>query len=147
MKNVLSVPHIRAGEGLCSEASIAMVMRYYGIEPPPLEVIQARIQDYIWHAVPFMREYLETSEYFQYGVIEEVYGVIDAGRPAIIRIRPEGQDGGHTVVVVGYDDEAGSIYINDPNYSKAAVAVARNQLLYEWDRAQRGVVYIYGPKL
>lgn len=143
---VLSVPQMWAKEGLCSEGSIAMVLKYYGYEPPDLETIRVEIKDYIWDAVPFLRKYLKTSEYVMHSPISELKASIDKGNPVLIRIEPVGQEGGHTVVLTGYDDKRDVFYINDPAYKKANAEVPQSQLIHEWNRALRGAVIVYGKK-
>lgn len=57
--------------------------------------------------------------------LPEIRAQIDAGRPVVVGINPAGQSGApgasqHVALVVGYDDEAATLTINDPGpYQKS----------------------------
>lgn len=140
---VLNVPQINAVEGRCSDASIQMVLQYYGFYYPSLEEIGPKIKDYIWGATPFLSNYLRTTGYGP-GMVGELYTSLDNEHPVFMRIKPSGQEGGHTVVLVGYDKTKDLFYVNDPAFHRARYSYRTQDLLDEWEAARRGSIFIQG---
>lgn len=96
---ILSVPFVKQGPGLCSEASASMVLLYYGLNFSQ-EEINAMGFDRFENMLPFLDKHIYCS--YKSLSIGELREEICKGNPVIIRLRIGFSL--HTVVAVGYED-------------------------------------------
>ncbi len=106
---ILNVPYISQNEMFCSEASVAMVLHYYGKTQYTQEFVHENIAVNFENMFPEIRNYLENSNFAALRV-KDLKKEIDENDPVIIRIIARKIR--HTVVVVGYQDN--NIYVHDP---------------------------------
>lgn len=126
----LDVPHIRQPPNLCVPTSAAMILAYFGqvMDPRRLKVMaeghkspSQRNADFTYwddldHALRQLghrwtiRHYPRTEAGFRRG-LRDLKRSLDRGRPVMIEIH---QDVGHTLVVTGYHEASGIVFLADP---------------------------------
>ncbi|MBO3754605.1 MAG: C39 family peptidase [Candidatus Brockarchaeota archaeon] len=99
-RKILSVPFVKQGTDLCSEASASMVLLYYGLNFSQ-EEINAMGFDRFENMLPFLDKYIYCS--YKSLSVEELREEIGKGNPVIIRLRIGISL--HTVVAVGYEND------------------------------------------
>jgi hypothetical protein len=132
---VLKVPHLRQETLLCVPTSAAMVLAYYGDPQPPRRLKslasgrnydpQAPFSDYsmtrfqdLIRAVESLgyawteKTYPDTPEGAEIG-LREIETQLSMRRPVMVDVTLPA--GGHTVVVEGFDPEARTLFIVDPD--------------------------------
>lgn len=133
----LDVPFVRQQKNLCGPASIAMVVEYWQLhgasaaDPAAGAEIVRSLAPESAHGLraSAMLRYFRRHHYraFAYaGDWNDLGHQIARGRPLIVALHPQGDDGLHYVVVAGIDDPGQLLLLNDP---------AQRKLLKE-DRAQ-----------
>ena len=130
------VTFIKTPSGYCSEGSAAIVLDYLGVEIDPYEIHDMGF-DVIEEMEPLFSKW--NGKYVKNKDELYIEEQIKKGKPIAIRIRPEGQEQLHTVVVVGIDKEKGIWVIHDSNIGPY-LKVDRNKMLREWESAGRGVM-------
>ncbi|MBI5866247.1 MAG: C39 family peptidase [Planctomycetes bacterium] len=148
---------------ICSPTSLSMVMAFYGVERPTLDVARAcfdsphdiygnwprNIQAAFSMGVPgYLTRIATWTEAEQF---------IADGRPLIASIRVEKPGGltgspykttdGHLLVICGFDKD-GNVEVNDPAASGAATGMrtySRADLAEAWFRGSGGVTYVLLP--
>lgn len=106
-RKILSVPFVKQGPDLCSEASASMVLLYYGLNFSQ-EEINAMGFDRFENMLPFLDKYIYCS--YKSLSVEELREEVEKGNPVIIRLRIGISL--HTVVAVGYENDW--IIVHDP---------------------------------
>ncbi len=145
----LDVPHMRQLPYLCVPTSSAMILRYFGEQHDPV-VLKRLAEEHkppekrnsrftywvdmrhalrqkgkIWH----IRDYAKTEGGYQQG-LAEMKRSLRAGNPVMIDVH---LDGGHTFVVMGYNDRENVAYIRDPNIAEAQSRILPyDELLRSW---------------
>jgi len=144
------MPIIRQAFNDCGPASIAMVLGYYGVQVPEMQISLAtkptpssymQVNQIGRYLAPFG---LEAST-FSGGQVTHVTRLIRLGVPVIALqfLRGVG-DIPHFRVVSGFDDRAGLLYLNDPLLGYASVSYHDFSTL--WDTQGRLFVAVYPPK-
>lgn len=123
---MLDVPFISQKEMYCSEASVAMVLEYYGHEGIGQDYVHENIGEYFEEMLPELEEYLQCqySSVVPYDLRKE----IDENDPVVVRL--QFGDYRHTVVVVGYEDNF--FYVHDPGLEKGYLQVTEDNLAKSW---------------
>lgn len=149
---------------ICSPTSTSMVLEYYGVKLPTVDVCRAiwdpeyKLYGNWWRAVQGAYA-LGVSGYLErFGDFEGVKRHIAAGRPVIASVRinlgdlrnfPQRFGGGHLVVIVGFDAD-GNILLNDPagrSAERGQITIYREDMVKIW-LARGGVGYVLQkPKL
>jgi len=160
-RSQMTVPKI--GNIICSPTSLAMVMEYYG-DNIQTEKVAANVLDYSeniygnWsYNVAYAGARGLTAYVARFTSINEIKRKISEGIPVIASIRTKTIDelkgthmpypSGHLIVVRGFTiGENGEEYVivNDPA-DPEGIAVRREYLLSEFERAWKKFVYIITP--
>lgn len=144
------MPVIRQTFNDCGPASIAMILGYYGVQVPEVQISLAtkptpssymQVGQIGRYVAPFG---LEAST-FSGGQVGHVTSLLRLGVPVIALqfLRGVG-DIPHFRVVSGFDDRAGLLYLNDPLLGYASVSYQDFNAL--WDTQGRLFVAVYPPK-
>lgn len=69
--------------------------------------------------------------------IDGLYSMLDGGMPVIVFLRTKdlpywSHQTDHAVVVVGYEPESQTVYLNDPYFDQAAIGVSRDLFELAW---------------
>ncbi len=127
----LDVPFISQKEMYCSEASVAMVLHYYGKTQYTQEYVNENIAINFENMFPEIRNYLENCNY-AFLEVEGLKEEIDENDPVIIRLDVKIR---HTVVVVGYDENR--IYAHDPAVGEN-LSITPEKLYKYWISSENG---------
>src|SRR5262245_43141018 len=116
---VLPVPFVPQKKDTCGAASLGMVLAYWDRAVPQDEIADVLMeQEGPLHGIAgsrlaaFARERgLRAVAYA--GDLDQIHDFVDKGRPLIVAWKV-GKDRYHNVVVTGFDDEHGDVFVNDP---------------------------------
>lgn len=145
----LNVPYMKQKPWLCVPTSSAMILRYFGEKHDP-EKLKAAAENYKsksrrnkqftyyvdmrralrkvgkrWH----LRDYKKTKSGFQRGW-REIKRSLRRGNPVMVDVH---LGGGHTFVVIGYNDREKMVYIRDPDvYEGLSRAIPYSDFIKYW---------------
>ena len=139
-KVLLPVSQIKQrGDGDCLAACAAMVLNFVGRPAEYSQLLSLlKIKNYGAPAGNIRNlAQLELSVTYSITDVEGLIRLLQSGVPAIIFLRtgdlPYWQhQTDHAVIVVGYDDEAQFIYLNDPYFDEAPIAVTVSDFELAW---------------
>ena len=145
----LDVPHIRQPRYLCVPTSAAMILQYFGESYDP-KLLKKYAENYkpaskrnatftYWVDMEYairqigkrwkIRNYPKTKAGFEKG-ISDIRKSLRNGNPVMIDVH---LGGGHTFVVMGYDDYKQEVYIRDPNLAASRSRILPySELLASW---------------
>lgn len=134
----LQVPFVRQMENGCGAASVAMVVRYWGLDKPPDQIYRDLYQpEQKGILLADMKRYLEQSGFQAYtlrGEFNDLERHSAKGRPVIVALKKNRAQRLHFAVLLGV--ESGRVWLNDPTRKKAT-RVKREDFLRQWDAAER----------
>lgn len=128
---LLDVPFVSQKEFYCSEASVAMVMQYYGFSHATQESVHENIGTYFEEMLYPLRNYLNCD--IKPLQVNDLKSEIDENDPVIIRLQLGNYR--HTVVLVGYEENF--FYVHDPGVGKYQKMTVETLLKY-WVPAREG---------
>jgi ABC-type bacteriocin/lantibiotic exporter with double-glycine peptidase domain len=135
---LLQVPLLKQPYKLCLVTSVSMVLKYWGIDISP---------DAIGEKVPVYKDgttggdlaaYVESiglHGFLFQPSFEDLLGHLMKGRPLIVTL-PAGGSQRHAMVLVGFDDLANHVWLNDP-YSGSCKTQALKSFRTEWEKGKR----------
>jgi ABC-type bacteriocin/lantibiotic exporter with double-glycine peptidase domain len=113
----LAVPFVPQGKDTCAAASLAMVLRYWGLDISHDEVAAAVAEEGQRDVAGSRLEAFARARGFfalaYAGDREQLRESLAKGRPLIVALSARGGRH-HDVVVTGFDDEAGEVLLHDP---------------------------------
>ena len=115
-KAFINVPYVQQDTSYCGPASLSMVMGYYG-DNVEQHVIGADIVDKDGATIYELTTKAKEFGFDAYSGACQFNGLLEfiaEGKPVIARILSAHGTNGHFIVVTGYDNSLGIIYINDP---------------------------------
>src|SRR4030067_552493 len=116
-KILTQVPFWDCVPGMCSEASAAMVLNFLGHNDITPQSIYRDGFEIISDMEPLFRNiYQHCGRYVWNQSFCSIINMIEEMAPVPVRIVPDGQTGGHTVVVVGFSGGCGNplyFYVHD----------------------------------
>jgi ABC-type bacteriocin/lantibiotic exporter with double-glycine peptidase domain len=136
---VLDVPFVQQEKNACGAAALAMVFKFWGKNISQYSVLKGtynesrkgiRGED--------LQAYAENNgfEAFLYGgELDHLKANVKKGRPVIVALDSGSSASFHYVVVVGYDDKASKIIVNDPQRGKLKSVPVHN-FLSRWSRSR-----------
>jgi len=140
----LDLPLVRQDELYnCGLAAISALCQYWEVELPPEEraSLARRASDEKGLSGNELREALDARgmETFLYsGVLDRsdtgVYKQIDAGRPLVVMVSPDGK-AHHYCLVLGYDEPRNNVVLLDP--ARGQVLRSTQQFDRDWEACQR----------
>lgn len=136
---ILSVPFIKQGPNLCSEASASMVLLYYGLNFSQ-EEINAMGFDRFENMLPFLEKYVYCT--YKSLSVEELKEEVLKGNPIIIRLRIGFSL--HTVVAVGYEDNW--IIVHDPTLGPFIMIRIDESFISSWAATNYSSIVLRGRK-
>lgn len=150
MPNVLlPVPFFRQSrDGFCLPACAAMILAYWGQMTSEAEM--SKLLQTKSYGTPFSNITRLTQRGFQveFGSQNEWWlrRCLDNRRPVIARLWTSmldhwTVDTSHVVVIVGFDDSG--VYVNDPAFDQAPMAVSQNSFLAAWTEFDRTAASIF----
>jgi tetratricopeptide (TPR) repeat protein len=145
---VLPVPFVHQKKDTCGAASLGMVLAYWDRAVPHDEIAAALMveeEEGPLHGVAgsrlagFARERgLRAVAYV--GDLDQLRDFVDKGRPLIVAWKV-GEDRYHNVVVTGFDDEEGDVFVNDPAKGEHR-RVSREKFEERWAGASRWTLLV-----
>jgi tetratricopeptide (TPR) repeat protein len=143
---VLPVPFVHQKKDTCGAAALGMVLAYWDRAVPHDEIAAELVEEEgPLHGVPgsrlagFARDRgLRAVAYA--GDFEHAHDFVDKGRPLIVAWKV-GQDRYHNVVVTGFDDEEGDVFVNDPAKGEHR-RVSREKFEERWAGANRWTLLV-----
>jgi len=137
--NILSVPFVKQGPDLCSEASASMVLLYYGLNVSQ-EEINAMGFDRFENMLPFLDKYVYCA--YKSLSVEELREEVWKGHPVIIRLRIGFSL--HTVVAVGWEDNW--IIVHDPASGPCVLLRVDESFISSWAATNYSSIVLHGRK-
>ena len=133
-------------EADCLVACVEMVLAYL-LVPTTYDQIAKRLRTQ-WFGTPFGNvTYLESlglSVTLAYqGSLDLFEQTIDLGLPVIVNVKTidwdhwQGEETYHAVVVVGLDRSTATVYIHDPFFNEAPIALPLHKFLNAWEEQDR----------
>lgn len=135
----LSVPHVQQrSETDCLAACVDMVLKYLDAPTNYQRLIRTlRIDEEVGTPFPNIQRLnrLGVTVVFRQGSIAQLYKFLQNGWPVIIPVKTKelphwDADTDHAVVVVGMNEE--DIYVNDPAFERAPIAIMRGDFDLAW---------------
>lgn len=115
-KVIMEVPYVEQEVAYCGPASFSMVMGYYGqnvdqysIGSDITTVEGAKLRDLVHKANELGFDVFTGTCQFN-----AMLGLVAEGTPVIARVLSKNGGNGHFIVVTGYDNSLGIVYVNDP---------------------------------
>lgn len=144
----LDVPFFKQEKDGCGAAVIAMVMQYWSRQktgstaPVDMEKIQSALYSKDAHGIyaSDVERYLKDHGFSTFavnGTWDDLQHHLEKGRPLIVALKPmTGQTSFHFVLVVGVDQQAKTVLVNDPAQKKL---LKMDQPVFEkeWTSVQR----------
>jgi len=141
---VLPVPFVPQKKDTCGAASLGMVLAYWDRAVPHDEIADALVVKDL-HGIPGSRlaafagdRGLRAVAYE--GALDQLREYVDKGRPLIVAWKV-GKDRYHNVVVTGFDDEEGDVFVNDPAKGEHR-RVSRDKFEERWAAADHWTLLV-----
>jgi ABC-type bacteriocin/lantibiotic exporter with double-glycine peptidase domain len=136
---ILPVPHLQQpASGECLPACAAMALTYVGIRVNYRQLLRL-LQTQVGYGTPFSNirtlTKLKVSVTYKQGQLADIRRYLQADAPVLVPVQTRElphwvEDTPHAVVVVGMD--AQRVYINDPGFPNAPIAVSHGDFDLAW---------------